>query len=437
MYDAESGGINMDYSKEKILEIAAESVDAIYLTDVDDDVYTTLKDNEFFHTYFGDRGAFHVLMTSFLTGRLSKQSVDEKSYHAHFEKPIGFRNKLANQSRIHVEDKEYTISMTNYPVDDRVSAMFVNIISVGDYLQSEKNEDKASAVNSSYLFSMNVDLLSDSCSNMSMSEVEDNTVGGFDISYIDWRKSIIPMFSEESQKIFLEYTDPEFLKANLKCHQTKSADCQMSNLDGEIIWVKLIFNRINTGDDSEFRFVFMIEDINESHKRIVDELKTYESMAARDSLTGLLNHGSIEDNLIKYLKSEKNSNTDISLIMFDIDHFKKVNDTYGHAAGDNVLKTMSALAENCLSRYGCLLGRWGGEEFLGIIPGADTDQVYNIAEELRNIISQHDFDTVHSITSSFGVYQVKESDTAENAFNSVDSMLYKAKKNGRNCVIKD
>lgn len=423
----------MDYSKDEIFRIIAESVDAVYITDIENDTYTTVKDNELFHSFFGDKGAFHIMMTSFLTGQISKESMDADAYHAHFEKPIGFRNKLANKSRIHIEDKEYTISMSNYPLDEEKSAIIINVISIDEYLHDEKKDDKVNAVKSSYLFSMNVDLLADSCGNMSMSEVDESPVGEFDISYIDWRKSILSMFDEDSQEIFLKYTDPDYLKENLKYHQTRSADCQMRNLGGEIIWVKLIFNRINTGDDNDFRFVFMIEDINESHRLIVDELKTYESMAKNDSLTGLLNHGSIESSLARYIESSSEDGC-LSLIMFDIDHFKRVNDNYGHDVGDHVLRTMSSLANEFLSGYGCILGRWGGEEFLGIIPGADIERAYSIAEELRLKISNYDFETVHSLTSSFGVLQVQKDETAEDAFKRIDKILYRAKESGRNRV---
>lgn len=425
----------MDYSKSEIIKIVSESIDAIYLTDVENDTYKTIQDNEFFHSFFGDEGAFHIMMSCFFTGRISKEMTKEDTYHAHFENPIGYRNKLANQFRVRVNGKEYTMGMVNYPLDDCKSVLIVNILSVGDYLQSEKADDKASAVNSSYLFSMNVDLLTDSCSNMYMSEVEQNVVGDMEISYIDWRKSIIPMIAEDSQKIFLEYTDPEFLKENLKYHQTKSVDCQMANLVGEIIWVRLIFNRVNTGNDSDFRFVFMIEDIHESRNQLAEKIKNYESLATKDSLTGLMNHGTIDDLLKKYM--EEDGNAIVSLIMFDIDHFKKVNDTYGHAVGDYVLKTISTISNQFLVERGCQLGRWGGEEFLGILPGKKVDEVYDIAEELRKKIEEYPFETVNQITSSFGVYQVKPSETAEDAFNEVDMNLYRAKTGGRNCVRKE
>lgn len=425
----------MDYSKAEIMKIVADSIDAIYLTNVEEDKYKTIQDNEFFHSYFGDEGSFHIMMGCLLAGNISKAAMNDDSYHMHFENPIGYRKKLANQFRINVNDKEYTIGMVNYPLDDNTSVLLIDTLSVGEYTHIEKTEDKTNAVNNAYLFSMNVDLLADSCSNMYMSEVEQNSVGNLDISYIDWRRSIVPMFFEESQKIFLEYTEPDFLKNNLKYHQTKSVDCQMANMSGNIIWVKLIFNRVNTGDDNDFRFVFMIEDIDESRNLLDEKIKNYEDLATKDSLTGLLNHGSIEDYLMRSMEAYDNNT--ISLIMFDIDHFKLVNDNYGHAVGDQVLKRISDLSYDFLKEYGCKMGRWGGEEFLGVLQGIELEKAYTIAEELRLLIEKSEFETVKHITSSFGVYQIKPVDTVNDAFNAVDNNLYKAKACGRNCVKKD
>lgn len=422
----------MAYSRDEIMKIVADKIDAIYLTDVEEDTYKTIQDNEFFHSVFGDEGSFHVMMSCFFTGNISKEATSSETYHLHFENPIGYKKKLANQFRIRIEDKEYTFAMINYPLDDSKSVVLVDTLSIEDYMQADKAEDKEKAVNSAYLFSMNVDLLADSCSNMYMSEVEQNTVGDLTISYMDWRKSIIPMFAAESQELFLKYTDPEFLKENLKYHQPKSVDCQMANMSGEIIWVKLIFNRVNTGDDKEFHFVFLIQDINESYNILAEERKNYEELAAKDSLTGLWNHGSIETMLKNQMESDTTSVT--SLIMLDIDHFKKVNDQYGHAVGDYVLKTLAVLSADYLNDYDGQLGRWGGEEFLGVLAGKNSEQAYEIAEGLREKIEAYEFETVKHITSSFGVYQVQTGESAENAFDTVDRRLYNAKASGRNCV---
>lgn len=430
----------MEYTKDTIAQKIFENTDAVYITDVGSDAYTALKDNEFFHRYFGDSGSFNVMMGMFMTNRIITETLnekDDKSYNTAFKNANGFKEKFANKSRIRIDDKEYTISLTNYPLDEQKSALVLNVIAIEDYLQDDKKDDKAKIIESAYLFSMNVDLLADTCGNMSMSEVEDNSsVSDFNIPYLDWRQSITNMFHPDYVQTFLEYTDPDFLKENLKYHQTKSVDVQIRNLNGVFIWAKLIFNRIKTNDDSDFRFVFMIEDINESHSRMVDEMKTYENMAMTDSLTGLLNHGCIETALGKCLEESRKKNIPVSIIMFDIDHFKHVNDTYGHACGDQVLKSMASIASAFLLKNGGMLGRWGGEEFLGIHVSKNLDSMYKIAEELRGMIESYDFEDVHSLTSSFGVIEVSEDETAKDAFVRIDSALYQAKEGGRNRVVK-
>ena len=122
--------------------------------------------------------------------------------------------------------------------------------------------------------------------------------------------------------------------------------------------------------------------------------------------------------------------------MLDIDHFKKVNDTFGHAAGDAVLKKFASIAKENLKACNCDLGRWGGEEFLGICKETAGDKMAEIAEKLRKIIEDTEFETVGHITSSFGVIEVSDGESAKEAFERLDAALYKAKETGRNKVVR-
>lgn len=121
--------------------------------------------------------------------------------------------------------------------------------------------------------------------------------------------------------------------------------------------------------------------------------------------------------------------------MFDIDYFKKVNDTYGHATGDYVLKTCASVVNEYIMKYGGRLGRWGGEEFICIFEGITEDKVAEIAEETRRIISECYFEKVGNITVSFGVIEVKADESPSDAFKRIDFALYEAKKIGRNKVV--
>ena len=123
-----------------------------------------------------------------------------------------------------------------------------------------------------------------------------------------------------------------------------------------------------------------------------------------------------------------------SLILFDIDHFKKINDTLGHNVGDKVLFELARVV-NMKIRKTDIFARWGGEEFIIVAKHANKQQAGKIASTLRGYIDNHNFgDSLH-ITCSFGVTEFKASDSKISIFKRVDSALYEAKDAGRNCVI--
>ena len=125
--------------------------------------------------------------------------------------------------------------------------------------------------------------------------------------------------------------------------------------------------------------------------------------------------------------------TPLSLVLFDIDNFKKINDTYGHPVGDQVLIQLSRFVPN-LIRSTDLLARWGGEEFLILAPGSDGPMASQVAEKLRDAIGTLVFHQVKSVTCSFGVAQYAPGETAAELIARADAALYQAKTSGRDQV---
>jgi len=119
--------------------------------------------------------------------------------------------------------------------------------------------------------------------------------------------------------------------------------------------------------------------------------------------------------------------------MLDVDHFKKINDTYGHDIGDSVLKDMASIIKGEL-RDRDSFARWGGEEFVILFPETSSKNAVKICEKLRIGISQLEHSTAGKITVSFGVTQLLVGDKISSMFERCDAALYKSKKNGRNCV---
>ena len=153
-------------------------------------------------------------------------------------------------------------------------------------------------------------------------------------------------------------------------------------------------------------------------------------MAEHDALTGLYNRGKIESLIDEAMETEL-----ISLVMVDVDFFKRVNDTHGHDVGDITLKEIAGILENSITSYaGASVGRWGGEEFFVLLPGIDEEQAMSYAEYLRRAVDLHIFPTVGHLTISQGVMTVRGSTDHKRVYTQIDNALYKAKTSGRNRV---
>lgn len=180
---------------------------------------------------------------------------------------------------------------------------------------------------------------------------------------------------------------------------------------------------------------------NPAKVRRVDRLVTFleqttkdlENLADKDQLTGLANRRTFDAKMQSLLENRR---SELSLFMFDVDHFKQVNDTYGHTAGDSVLKRMAELVSESI-RGSDLLCRWGGEEFVCILSGTRLKEAKQIADRIRKSIAAESFGDIGQVTISMGVVSVHENDTTTSLFARLDEMLYKAKSAGRNCVISE
>jgi len=168
-------------------------------------------------------------------------------------------------------------------------------------------------------------------------------------------------------------------------------------------------------------------------EELQDQTRDLARRAATDALTGLANRLKFNERLEEELARSQRSGSPFSLIFYDVDHFKEINDIYGHPAGDEVLVQMSqTVAANV--RQTDLLARWGGEEFVVLLIDTDAVAACEIAEKLRLRVAHTNFDQVGTVTSSFGVAQYCPGDTMDTLLARTDNALYRAKLNGRNRV---
>ena len=156
-------------------------------------------------------------------------------------------------------------------------------------------------------------------------------------------------------------------------------------------------------------------------------------LATTDALTGICNRRHFDEVLASEINRAARFSSPLSLILFDIDHFKRVNDTFGHQAGDRVL-TQLAVSVGYSLRTVDLFARWGGEEFVVLLPGSDLDAGRLLAEKLRMALEKQPFSDVGQVTCSFGVAEYAPGDNADALIKKVDRCLYHAKASGRNRV---
>lgn len=156
-------------------------------------------------------------------------------------------------------------------------------------------------------------------------------------------------------------------------------------------------------------------------------------LAATDPLTGISNRLRFAQVLRDEAERKRRNGTPMALVMFDVDHFKSINDTYGHNAGDDVLRALAGLVGREI-RSSDFFGRWGGEEFILLLRDDDCDGAIAVAEKLRIMIAGADFPAVGKVACSFGVAAWEQGATEASLIARADKALYASKRNGRNQV---
>jgi diguanylate cyclase (GGDEF)-like protein len=256
-----------------------------------------------------------------------------------------------------------------------------------------------------------------------------------ELEYYKKQNSIILEFSKTIENDLLDKIDrlnsgenPENLKKEIMIYQAQLAELseerERLRHDNEVFREELNkFQKINS-------VVIM-------HSQALDEdmyqkINHISHKANTDHLTGIFNRLKFHENLYQEITGVKNRKRNLSIIMFDIDHFKAINDLYGHDVGDEVLLDLTAFVSSKISETDTF-ARWGGEEFMLLMPGKSSGQASEAAENLRNEIERQTFAQVERLTCSFGVTQYLGEDTAL-FLKRVDCAMYLAKKKGRNRV---
>jgi diguanylate cyclase (GGDEF)-like protein/PAS domain S-box-containing protein len=205
---------------------------------------------------------------------------------------------------------------------------------------------------------------------------------------------------------------------------------------------KVLMQKPQSEDEEPKSFLLQVEKFKKDETYLVSflditniekESKNLEIMATTDQLTKIFNRMKLGNIMEAEIAKARKTKKPLSLVIIDIDHFKKINDTYGHQVGDYVLISTVELIKTKI-RNNDIFARWGGEEFMVLFPGADLEVGVIRSEIFRKTLAEYDFIEPHTVTASFGVACFRENDTMDTFIKRADEALYAAKRNGRNRV---
>jgi diguanylate cyclase len=211
------------------------------------------------------------------------------------------------------------------------------------------------------------------------------------------------------------------------------AACVHYLLDGQMLQNIALLIQVYFASAFYIAVLYLVARIKEnytSEHAVADDMS---KLAMIDGLTQVYNRRQLNQYLREEVNRAERHNLPLSVLLFDLDWFKKINDTHGHTIGDLALQEVARLLRQNI-RTSDPFGRWGGDEFLCLATNTPGDQAVELAERLREIIQQHHFEAVGKVTASFGVTSYQRGDGPETMIRRADLGLYKAKSSGRNRV---
>ncbi|WP_331345166.1 sensor domain-containing diguanylate cyclase [Cellvibrio sp. UBA7661] len=223
------------------------------------------------------------------------------------------------------------------------------------------------------------------------------------------------------------------------------ADYRALTSDGRFVWIRDVVHVVRNpaGEvESLVGFMFDISERKQTEQKLIDLQKELETLSFKDGLTGVANRRMFDSVLEVEWLNAKRTHQPLSLVMVDIDYFKQYNDHYGHLQGDDCLKRVSQALTGSAARARDFVARFGGEEFVLVLPDSNAEAALAVAERCRSAIlslqiphEKSHIDQLLSISLGVGTAIPEQDDLLTDFINKVDRRLYQAKQNGRNCIV--
>lgn len=245
---------------------------------------------------------------------------------------------------------------------------------------------------------------------------------------LESNEAFVKRYGPSLERVFINGNDYEvFIKTIHENLTLYVFETELRKSDYRQFWAELHLTKVTKDADYEYEGILLNIQLK----------KEYESelihLATTDPLTSLYNRRHFDDMAkIEVERSNRHGNN-LSLVIFDLDHFKVINDEYGHIIGDEILSEVTTMASKCI-RTSDVLARWGGEEFSILLPETDLHGAYQVAEKIRVMLNDFSHPLVKTTTASFGISQHRTNESYYDWFERTDRALYYAKEHGRNQV---